>query len=205
MFELNYLHVSIAILVIAFCLYFKIIPFGMNVSSDDTPNDDGEDTPKDDGEKVSKAAFLELQQKYDALEAERKENERKANESKGKYKELYEGEKTKNETLQKDSEELAAYKKNRKEAIIKELPKDKRETHQKILDNINDLSLIEDYANEVLAAKEVRPGTDEGAPGKINLTDSSKITDFDSKQLKQIKEENPDAYKKLLSQMTAKK
>jgi len=194
MFELNYIHVSLAVLTIAFCLYFKVIPFGMNVSADDPPKTD--DPPKDD--KVSKEEYIKLQQKIDALESEKKENERKSNESKGKYKELYESEKAKVTELEGFKTKFEDFEKKQREKLVAELP----DEHKDLAKDF-DLDKLEKYV-ELNKKKDAEVDTDESKSGKgikVTVNENSKLSDFNKKELEQIQKDNPKAFAKLLAGM----
>lgn len=187
--------------------FFNIRPYSLfHISfTGDEPSAGGGEPPKQDPPKsdppandtVSKDEYLKLQQKLEQLEAKQKEDERKANEKKGEYKKLYDEEKAKNDALAKDSEELKTLRDGMKKEFLDSLPETERETHKKVLDNINDVSLIRDYAK--IHQKEETPGTDGGKPGQgksISIKDK-KYDDFTMAERSILADKQPDDYKKL--------
>lgn len=147
-------------------------------------------TPTPTPETVSKDDYIKLQQELDAIKAKNAEAEKKANESKGKYKELYEAEqskvkeledfKTKYETLETEQRtELLGQLSDEHKEIAKDLPISNLRSYVKL--NNKDIVGVDNG---------------KGASGNISIG-NKKYDDFSMEERGKLAEKQPSDYKRI--------
>lgn len=162
--------------------------------ADATTKPDGTATPKTYSEEVVKELIAQRDEVKRKLR-EREEADKKVTDAKlqeeGRYKELLEAKEKRLAELEGLAKEVEAYRQadaDRREALLKELPKEKRELYQTASE-----AVIRDAVELHKSADgKPTPARKAGVSGE-----GRKYTDYSSAELLELKSQNPDLYRTL--------
>ena len=163
---------------------------------------------------IKKSAFKErddYKTKLKALEDAKAEAETKAQLEQGKFKELFEKEKTEKEKLNEELSELKPFKEkyvkveaDRRTELLEQLPEGNEEL-KKIAEKIPSLENLKEFV-DVSLKQFGKKSTDGGRSGKgrINV-DGKKWSDLTFAERAELQKSNPDAYDKLYNERYSNK